>query len=277
MGFGTGYGAALLSTIPNSHITGVDISLECKIFAQQYYSRSNVTYIIEDLQTYIPHMPFFDYVVSRGVLEHVCDGLNLIKKIHCKKRIMINVPYKEQPGNEHHVITGITEADFKLIDNCEFFYEDLNGNIYDATSFPPDSKMIMVIISDSTLPKIKDLFEFPIPAVTSNELEILSQKNMTGSRYYFESPGNFLTEVEYAIKETDVVVDIGCGIRPMNYFRPKLHIMVEPWKEYVNILTYRHAGDKSILIMQLDALKALKGFATNSIDSIFLYFLRHEP
>lgn len=56
----------------------------------------------------------------------------------------------------------------------------------------------------------------------------------------------------------------------MNYFRPKLHLLVEPWKEYSNILSYRYAEDKSVVILRTGALEALNEFADNSVDSIFL-------
>src|SRR5262245_42077755 len=46
LGFGSGYGCALLSTLPGSIITGVDSGRECEIFARQYYIRSNVNYVI---------------------------------------------------------------------------------------------------------------------------------------------------------------------------------------------------------------------------------------
>jgi glycosyltransferase involved in cell wall biosynthesis/2-polyprenyl-3-methyl-5-hydroxy-6-metoxy-1,4-benzoquinol methylase len=270
LGFGTGYGPALLSSIPNANITGVDISPECEIFALQYYPRRNVNYVIEDLQTYVPRMPAFDYVVSRGVLEHVPNGIKLIKDMHCKKRIMIDVPYKEKPGNEHHVLTGITEADFEGINNCEFFYEDLQGNIYDSDNFPSDANMIMIVVSDPTMPKIKDILTFPIVAVKSNELETLSETFLSSPHYHFDSPEELLSCVKKEIKQTEVVADIGCGIVPMNYFRPKLHIMIEPWSEYTDILAYRHSGDKTVLILKLKALEALQGLASNSVDSIFM-------
>ena len=63
LGFGTGYGCTLMSGLPNSIITGIDIEDKCEIFARQYYWRSNVRYVIEDLTTFIPKMDFFDYVV----------------------------------------------------------------------------------------------------------------------------------------------------------------------------------------------------------------------
>ena len=53
---------------------------------------------------------------------------------------------------------------------------------------------------------------------------------------YFDSPAELLSAVEKAVKETEVVLDIGCGIVPMNYFRPKLHLMVEPWQEYLSLI-----------------------------------------
>lgn len=88
--------------------------------------------------------------------------------------------------------------------------------------------------------------------------------------FYFEERQEFLETVKKAIKETDVVMDIGCGIAPMNYFRPKLHLLVEPWKEYSDILAYRHAGDKSVVILRTGALEALQLLGDNSVDSIFL-------
>ena len=86
----------------------------------------------------------------------------------------------------------------------------------------------------------------------------------------FETPAGLLSAIEKAVRETEVVLDIGCGIVPMNYFRPKLHLMVEPWKEYSDILSYRHHGDKSVVILRTGGLEALQMLADNSVDSIFL-------
>lgn len=87
---------------------------------------------------------------------------------------------------------------------------------------------------------------------------------------YFDSSDELLSAVGKVVKETEIVADIGCGIVPMNYFRPKLHLMVEPWKEYADILAYRHSGDKSVIIIRTGALEALRQLADNSVDSIFL-------
>lgn len=270
LGFGSGYGCALLSSLPDSRIIGVDIVKECEIFARQYYPRSNVNYLIEDIAKFIPEAESFDYVVSRGVLEHVPDGLDLVKHIKFQRRAMIDVPYDEVPGNEHHVLVGIKEDTFASLANCEFFYEDLEGRIFDAVNKPAKSNMIMVVLSSPELPKVSSLFQFPLQPVRDTRLEVLSGVKATGNRYYFDSAVELLAAVEKAVKETEVVVDIGCGIVPMNYFRPKLHLMVEPWQEYSNILAYRHSGDKSIIIIRTGALEALHQLGDNSVDSIFL-------
>jgi SAM-dependent methyltransferase len=174
LGFGSGYGCALLSSLPNSLITGVDISEECEIFARQYYGRLNVNYLIKDLTKFIPKAEVFDYVVSRGVLEHIPDGINLIKHIKFQRRVMIDVPYDEKTGNEHHVLTGIKEDAFSELKDCEFFYEDRNGRIFDSSNKPTKSNMIMVVISAPDLSKVSSLFQFPIEPICDTELEIRS-------------------------------------------------------------------------------------------------------
>lgn len=270
LGFGSGYGVALLSSLPDSHITGVDIGPECETFARQYYARSNVSYVLQDLATYIPSAEPLDYVVSRGVLEHVPDGLNLIKHITFNRRVMVDVPYDEAPGNEHHVLTGITEETFAGLGEAEFFYEDLEGRIFDIATKPSKSNMIMVVLSAPDLPKVGSLFTFPIEPVRDTKLEEASGMTARGMRHNFETPIELLTAIEKAVRETEVVLDIGCGIMPINYFRPKLHLMVEPWKEYSDILSYRHHGDKSVVILRTGGLEALQMLADNSVDSIFL-------
>lgn len=270
LGFGSGYGCALLASLPWSQVTGVDIGPECEIFARKYYSRSNVNYLIKDLTKFIPESESYDYVVSRGVLEHVPGGLNLVKQIKFRQRVMIDVPYNEAPGNEHHVLTGIKEDSFTDLDNCELFYEDIEGRIFDAGNKPEKANMIMVVISVPDLPKIGSMFQFPIEPVCDTKLEVLSGVKAVGSCYYFAKADELLSAVCGIVRETEVVVDIGCGIVPMNYFRPKLHLMVEPWNEYSDILTHRYSGDKSIIIIRTGALEALRQLADNSVDSIFL-------
>ena len=146
LGFGSGYGCSLLASLPNSNIIGVDNSSDCEVYARQTYQRENVSYQIADLSDYIPSMPFFDYVVSRGVLEHIPSGLDLIKSINFGKRLIIDVPYKELPGNDHHVLHGIDEHYFSSFENAEIFYEDLSGKIYSSKQKPDKPNLIILAL-----------------------------------------------------------------------------------------------------------------------------------
>lgn len=269
LGFGTGFGCALLASIPGSRILGVDNGPECEIYSRQYYERKNVEYIIQDLNEYVPEMETFDYVVSRGVLEHVPRGLDLIQQLRFTKRVMIDVPYDEKPGNPHHTLVGIKENAFKNLAGCEFLYEDLEGNIYDSSRKPDRPNLILVVLSAPGLASISSLLDFPFRAVKDSALERLSEPKEGGKKYIL-SRDSLLDEAAKAVRETKTVADIGCGIMPMNYFRPGLHIMIEPWREYADILAKRFEGDKSILILELGALEALRALKSRSIDSIFL-------
>ncbi len=85
----------------------------------------------------------------------------------------------------------------------------------------------------------------------------------------YDVPVEFWPSVAKHIEPVDTVLDVGCGIVPMNFFRPALHIMLEPYKEYVDILLYKYSGDKSIFVLQANAQEALPHFTDNSVDTIF--------
>ncbi|PKF51781.1 methyltransferase domain-containing protein [Enterovibrio nigricans] len=93
---------------------------------------------------------------------------------------------------------------------------------------------------------------------------------MEHTKHYYKTADELTVGIEKLVTETDVVLDIGCGIAPINYFRPALHLMVEPWKEYAEILSYRHQQDKSVIILSQGALEVLKQLQSKSVDSIFL-------
>jgi ubiquinone/menaquinone biosynthesis C-methylase UbiE len=269
LGFGTGYGCSILSGLPNSRILGVDIANECEAYARQHFERRNVDYHIADLAEYIPTMLPFDYAVSRGVLEHLPAGMDLIERIKFRKRLMIDVPYDEVPVNDHHVIVGIKEQDFAHLPDHELFYEDINGTIFDFQNKPDHPNMIMLVISAPGMAKVSEMSKYPISAITSDAVERLSLP-LTGGKTYHYSSDKLLAKAASTIRETDTVLDIGCGIVPMNYFRPKLHFMVEPWKQYNAILSYLYRDDNSVIVLKTGALESLRAFADDAIDSIFM-------
>ena len=154
IGFGSGFGCHMLSDIENVYVTGIDNSKECKIYALQNYSDYKINYIVADAKEYVANMGEFDYIVSRGVLEHIPGGLDIINDLKFSKRVMIDVPYKEAAGNQFHVLLNITEDNFSKFSNYQLFYEDLNGKIYDIDHKPEKPNMIMLIISKPGLSRI---------------------------------------------------------------------------------------------------------------------------
>lgn len=95
---------------------------------------------------------------------------------------------------------------------------------------------------------------------------------------WYGEPDEFWENTAKHIEDTDVVLDVGCGIVPMNFFRPRLHIMLEPFDEYLDILSYRHAGDKSVLLLQGSAQEMLPRFGADAVDTVFLLdVIEHVP
>jgi len=88
--------------------------------------------------------------------------------------------------------------------------------------------------------------------------------------YNYSSSTDLNSNISKFIPATEVVLDIGTGILPINFFRPKLHIMIEPWREYADIIAYRNKCDKSIIILNGTAQEILTFIMPKSIDSIFL-------
>ncbi len=91
-----------------------------------------------------------------------------------------------------------------------------------------------------------------------------------------------MTTIEYAAAEelldsigrfivaTHTVLDVGCGIRPQEYFTPKLHLMLEPFDEYVDILRYKFDGQPTRVVLQGGFDDVMPFFADKSVDTVFL-------
>jgi len=163
VGCGVGHGCVTLSEIPGSIIRGIDPSVECVQYAAAHYGRPNIGYERVDLATFAATMPEFDYVVSRGVVEHIPDGIELVMRTKWRYRLMFDVPYNEPSGpNPHHVLCGITEEQFSAIPTSELLFEDLAGAIYDQSRKPAAPNMILCICRNASLDRVSPAFDFPI-------------------------------------------------------------------------------------------------------------------
>lgn len=165
LGCGVGHGCETLSRIRNSTVLGIDNCQDAIDYAREVYFYDNISYKCLDLLQYIPVMPAYDYVVSRGVLEHIPNGLELGFSSNWKKRLMFDVPYNEPKNrNHHHLLSEIQEKDFSNID-AELFYQDLNGVIYDKNNKPVKPNMIICICTAPALPRIvNSQINFPMSA-----------------------------------------------------------------------------------------------------------------
>lgn len=146
LGCGTGHGSHLLGGIAGSEVTGVDIAAEAIGYARERYARPNVTYETADLARYVPSMPEFDYVMSRHAFEHIPGGLALIAALKARRRILIEVPYKEKEGNPHHVMTAIEEKDFAHLEGAEILYQDMDGVIHLTPDAPVRMNSILCLL-----------------------------------------------------------------------------------------------------------------------------------
>jgi len=165
LGFGVGHGCKTLATIPGSHVTGVDVATECLDYARANYGAPNIMHVISDIPQFITQMPAFDYVVSRGVIEHVPDGISAILKSRWTKRLMFDVPYDEPPDiNQHHLLSRITEREFAAYPDKEILYEEVSGGIYAGPVQSPAPNMIMCVASAPRLPRVAEIVSLPIPA-----------------------------------------------------------------------------------------------------------------
>ena len=87
---------------------------------------------------------------------------------------------------------------------------------------------------------------------------------------YYSTVDEIENQIKSEILPTQIVVDIGCGIYPINYFVPSVHILVEPWGEYIEVLESRYKEDSRNIILKSDGVQALRIFNNKSVDSIFV-------
>ena len=177
LGCGIGYGCRILSELPNSQILGVERSRECLEYARVYYGGENIDYRAENLLEYIPRMSEYDYVVSRGVFEHVADGLQLALSTKWRHRLIFDVPYNEPRGkNPHHVKFEIREETFSEYQEIEFFFQDMGGIIHDREHRPVNSNMMICVWTSAELPKVSECqMTFPFPAWQPGTISRLSR------------------------------------------------------------------------------------------------------
>jgi hypothetical protein len=83
---------------------------------------------------------------------------------------------------------------------------------------------------------------------------------------------DLLPTVIKKLKKIEVVLDIGCGIRPQQYIKPLVHICCEPFKQYVAQLLnkIKNEYDRNYVIIKATWSEAVRIFPPKSVDTVFL-------
>jgi hypothetical protein len=68
---------------------------------------------------------------------------------------------------------------------------------------------------------------------------------------------------------TGVIIDVGPGIRPQEYFQPKIHICIEPYLPYIERLIHNVGDDSKHVFLNCTWDVAMKLFPAKSVDSVF--------
>jgi hypothetical protein len=72
------------------------------------------------------------------------------------------------------------------------------------------------------------------------------------------------------LEHTDVVIDIGCGIKPQSFIKPSIHICCEPFDRYVTHLQKHFGHDRRYIIIKATWAEAVRIFPPKSVDTVFL-------
>lgn len=157
-GCGVGYGSAILATIPNSFVLGIDMSSETIEYASQHYKKPNIEYKVCDIHDFVGDMKEWDYIVAYEIVEHISDGFDILPRLRIRKRLIASTPYNEPPGsNKHHCLFNVTEDSYTGIPRKEFFYGDIEGHIYAVEHKPKLPYTLLCVITREHVARLRTL------------------------------------------------------------------------------------------------------------------------
>ena len=87
---------------------------------------------------------------------------------------------------------------------------------------------------------------------------------------------DLILEVTKHIKQTNVVLDIGCSIKPQEFIKAKIHICCEPHAEYIEYIQSQNLNHERIYVIINSTWDIIKNFPSKSIDTIiFMDVIEH--
>lgn len=115
-----------------------------------------------------------------------------------------------------------------------------------------------------------------LPKLWNNNINLLGNSVLVSNDHkskiinYKLNIVDFFEEIKKFILKTDVVLDIGCGIKPQTFFVPRVHICIEPFKQYRDVIKPLFPNETHFIFLKKDALEAIKTLDDNSVDTVFV-------
>ena len=92
----------------------------------------------------------------------------------------------------------------------------------------------------------------------------------------FANEDELRKEVERRIRHTSLVLDIGCGIRPQDFFVPRTHLCVDPHLPYLLRLHKESPPDCGRVVLNFPWRQIMNALPDASVETVFaLDFIEH--
>ena len=84
--------------------------------------------------------------------------------------------------------------------------------------------------------------------------------------------GELMHRMQSNIENVNIVLDIGCGIRPQKYIMPRIHICCDPFQQYIEHLQdkVKDEKDRQYVIIKAGWSEIVNMFPPESVDTVFL-------
>jgi len=91
-------------------------------------------------------------------------------------------------------------------------------------------------------------------------------------KVHWYTKDDLLKSILNKIKKVDIILDIGCGIIPQEYMKPKVHICCDPFIQYLKCLknNIENSKDRYYIFINANWSEVIKIFPEKSVDSIFI-------
>ena len=115
-----------------------------------------------------------------------------------------------------------------------------------------------------------------LPKFNDENISILGEKidipnnHKSKIEHYECSIEEFFDKIEKFILKTDIILDVGCGIRPQTFFTPKVHLCIEPFEKYREIIKPFFPNYTNFIFFKGDALDAIRSLDDSSVDTVFM-------